>query len=276
MKIKFLYSYFFTNKNYEQLIIFVALFTMFVWTRKHYEQRFGFGLNFFLIFWATLGIYKGHFWGNIAQKNAQKLWLLGLFLLWLALDWQTKIWCLVAAILQCFYDGCFVKIFKKNNHSENSLLFWRKNLWLKPLCIGLMWTLATLLFPILPIKNGLELTKISCFLVVERWSWVSALAIATDIFDQSNDSNLRLATFPTTFSSNIVFIFIFLGFFISVLGAFGYVTEGGYSMRQLQLKIFFVAISFYVLRHIAHNLPKWKHLRWFVDALMIVERLLFF
>lgn len=258
-------NFFLLFQSFPVVIVLIAVCIMIVWTKIHFEQKYEFQLKDFLILWATFGIYQVRF--------SRKVWFAILFLGWCYIDFETKISCFFAFILQSFYEGTLIKMLKLH---ENTLLFWRKNLLLKPLCIGLMWTLATLIFPILSTKNGLELPKISCFLIIERWSWVSALAIATDIFDQTNDSNRQLATFPTTFSPNIVFVFIFFGFFISILGAFGYVTEGGYSMRQLQVKIIFVMISFCILRHIARNLPKWKHLRWFVDALMIVERLLFF
>lgn len=255
-------NFFFLFYSPSVMLILMAVYLMLVWTKNHFGQNYAFQLKDFLILWATLGIYQARF--------SRKIWITILFLCWCYIDFEAKIICFLAFILQNFYEGTFITIFKCH---ETTLLYWRKNLWLKPLCIGLMWTLATL---ILPMNNRLELTKVSCFLLIERWSWVSALAIATDVFDQTNDSAVRLATFPTTFSPNIVFRCIFFGFFISTLATFGYVTEGGYSMQQLQFKILFVAIAFGSLRYIARNLPKWKHLRWLVDALMIVERWLFF
>ncbi len=239
---------------------------MLVWTKKNFEGKYVFELKDFLILWATLGIYNTNF-----SKKLKKVWIAILLLCWYYIEYQIKILCIIAFILQSFYEGIFIKILKTN---KNNLLFWRQNLWLKPLTIGLMWTLATLIFPL---KNPLtDFTKISCFLMLEKWSWVSALAIATDIFDQKSDNKTQLKTFPTTFNHHIVFIFIFLGFFISLLSAFAYFTVGGYSMRQLQLKIIFTLISFYIIYRLAQNIQKFKHLRSLVDVLMMIERVLFF
>lgn len=243
-----------THQQINILVIIVAEIVMLVWVKCYVLQNLRIEITDILIIWATLGVYN--------KKISRKFWYsIGIFL-YFWVDFRGKFLLGIAVCLQILYDGIYL--------GQYIYVFLRGRLWLKPLSIGAMWTLATV---ILPCRNNLYF---SYWLIIERWAWVSTLAIITDIFDIIDDRKNKLQTIPTYFSTNIVFLIILFGLFINVLATFKQVIEGGYSPKQFVMKSIFTILFFIGFTFFAKHFAFKTHYRYLVDSVMILERFLFF